>query len=764
MSENQIKIGASLDISKLDQQMSELQRKIKSIRETGPGGTYSQLAQQYRSQGDEQKAQRIEEFRSKQQAISRKELNNDLKQQEKTLQGLMRHYDNLQSGLSKLTEGTDRWIKKSKELKSTFEEINTTVSGINSGMSATGQAGQPGKPGMPGQLGKLTFAGVAGTIAAVADYGNKLNKQVGTYPEKLAQRGAEIASTVSEMNRLQMKGKGYEMSLFAPERMKALERASKRVEKEKTSDKVDLFKDVAVGAGAGAAFGSVVPIVGTAAGTIIGGGVGFGKAMLDDRKRSMVFNQDEYKKEMGAIFSGTYKEQLAAERAQSFKKDLAAQFFGRESGRFRGLQRQFGMSDEDLYLGDNSLFRKNARAGYGMDTMTQAMQGISAAGGPTKVSIGGAGIAAQMQRNMDLTNAPQLLGKISGATGINEIQSKDSIIRMFTEGVRIGLDTSETRDFLQTAADTAYRTGGGLEAITGLLSAGVQGTGLQSTRGIEAAQNALERIKQQTSEMGGLTGQYGIAGLQDKEITNLLGGKSLSMGETGYILGTDISKITDEYPQALLEGRGLEAGPEQIKALKEEIIKKKTSAILNTSEQEESLKEYQKMQENPGAYTDKQRRAIEKRANEAMGLSQQGFLNLENPEKKALLGVTSRALAGKVTSDLTPEEIAASEDKYKTDRKKTVDELEKSAAMDAAGALLNLKDKANELITAFQANVTAGEKAAQAAQGLSNLAAILGEIKDPKELEKIKSFLNKNLEKENVDTNNMGAPGSGENN
>jgi hypothetical protein len=758
MSENQIKIGASLDISKLDQQMSELQRKIKSIRETGPGGTYSQLAQQYRAQGDDQKAQRIEEFRNKQQAISRKELNNDLKQQEKTLQGLMRHYDNLQSGLSKLTEGTDRWIKKSKELKSTFEEINTTVSGINSGMSVAGQAGQPG------QLGKLTFAGVAGAIAAVADYGNKLNKKVGTYPEKLAQREAEIASTVSEMNRLQMKGKGYEMSLFAPERMKALERASKRVEKEKTFDKVDLFKDIAAGAGAGAAFGSVVPIVGTATGTIIGGGVGFAKAMLDDRKRSMLFNQDAYQKELGSVFSSTYKEQLAAERAKSFEKDLAAQFFGRESGRFRGLQRQFGMSDEDLYLGGESLFRKNARAGYSMDTMTQAMQGISAAGGPTKVSIGGAGIAAQMQRNMDLTNAPQLLGKISGATGINEIQSKDSIIRMFTEGVRIGLDTSETRDFLQTAADTAYRTGGGLEAITGLLSAGVQGTGLQSTRGIEAAQNALERIKQQTSEMGGLTGQYGIAGLQDKEITNLLGGKSLSIGETGYLLGNDISKITDEYIQALLEGRELEAGPEQIKALKEEIIKKKTSAILQTSEQEESLKEYQKMQENPGAYTDKQRRAIEKRANEAMGLSQQGFLNLENPEKKASLGVTSMALTGKVTSDLTPGEIAASEEKYKTDRKRAVDEAEKSAAMDAAGSLNNLREKAEALVIAFQANVTAGENAAKAAQGLSNLATILGEIKDPKELEKIKGFLNKNLEKENVDTNNMGAPGSGENN
>jgi hypothetical protein len=132
---------------------------------------------------------------------------------------------------------------------------------------------------------------------------------------------------------------------------------------------------------------------------------------------------------------------------------------------------------------------------------------------------------------------------------------KDEIIRMYAEATRIGLDTSETRDFLQAAADVGYRTGGNLENISNLLSAGVQGAGLEGPRGIEAAQTALEKIRQQTSEMGGLTGQYGIAELRSKEITKSLGGTGLDMGETAYLLGTDITKISDEYIQNLLENQ-----------------------------------------------------------------------------------------------------------------------------------------------------------------------------------------------------------------
>ena len=112
------------------------------------------------------------------------------------------------------------------------------------------------------------------------------------------------------------------------------------------------------------------------------------------------------------------------------------------------MQRGFGLSDQDLFMGPESILQRAGRAGYDMDTMTQSMMGIQAGGGPTGVAVRGAQIAAQMQRNLNLTNAPQLMGRISGATGMDEIKSKDEIIRMYAEGTRIGLDTSEVRDYM----------------------------------------------------------------------------------------------------------------------------------------------------------------------------------------------------------------------------------------------------------------------------------------------------------------------------
>lgn len=404
------------------------------------------------------------------------------------------------------------------------------------------------------------------------------------------------------------------------------------------------------------------------------------------------------------------------------------------------MQRGFGLSDEELFKGDQSIFRRAAKSGYDMDTITQAMQGISAAGGSTRVATGGAQIASQLQRNLDLTNAPQLLGKVSGGTGMNEIRSKDEIIRMYAEATRIGLDTSETRDFLQAAADIGYRTGGDLENITSLLSAGVQGAGLEGPRGVEAAQTALEKIRQQTSEMGGLTGQYGIAELKGKEITKSLGGTGLDMGETAYLLGTDVTKISDEYVQTLLEKRGQKAGPEEIKALKEQIIKGKTKATLRTDEQEKALEEYQKTQEGSGVYSPEAKRAAKFKAEEQFGLAQgTGFLGLGEPEKGAVLGQMGAGLGGLVSPDLT-KKIEETKKRYETESSRMVDEEEKSAAMDAAGSLLNLKEQAEALTTAFKANVTAGENAAKMFQNLGNLADILGKIKNPDDIEKIKNF------------------------
>ena len=213
------------------------------------------------------------------------------------------------------------------------------------------------------------------------------------------------------------------------------------------------------------------------------------------------------------------------------------------------------------------------------------------------------------------------------------------------------------------------------------------------------------------------------------------------MGETAYLLGTDITKISDEYVQNLLEKRGQKAGPEEIKALKEQIIKGKTRAGLRTDEQEKALEEYQKTQEGSGVYSPQAKREARFKAEEQMGLVQgTGFLGLGEPEKGAYMGQVTAGLGGLVSPDLTQktEEIKK---RYETETGRMVDEEAKSAAMDTAGALLNLKEQAEALTTAFKANVTAGENAAKVAQNLGNLADILGKIKDPNEIEKIKNFI-----------------------
>lgn len=759
-SKNKIEIVANVDSSGFDQKISELQRKLKSLRETGPSGTYAQLAQTYRSQGNEQAAQRTEQYRENVNKQLRTQLARDLQQQESLLNknesAQKRVRDSLENTLK-----TQQNINKAKELEISLAErhlkISENISNINKAMIATGGgAGGGGDiplgPRGPGGTGRGMFGALAdpkilAAIGSAIGFGGEAYRKIARYPETIAQREATIAGMTSETARLQAQGKGYEMSLFAPERAKALQRASAAVGAEKFGD----ITKIAAGGIAGYMGGRVI---GAGLGTWIGGGIGslFGGAgaipgaaignwaggylggmagaavgsLYDNRRRSMLLDPNAYQKEMGAVFSETYQQQLAAERAKSYEKDFAAQFFERESGRFRGLQRGFGLSDEELFRGDQSIFRRAARAGYDMDTITQAMQGISAGGGPTSVVRGGGQIAAQLQRNLDLTNAPQLLGRISGVTGKNEIQSKDEIIRMYAEATRIGLDTSEIRDYMQTAADIGYKTGGNLETISNLLSAGVEGTGLKSTRGIEAAQTALERVRQQTSEMGGLTGQYQIAELSGKDITEALGGKGLSAEELSYVGATDITKIDDKYLSYLLRKRGQKADSAQIENLRKRITTGKTKSTIWRKPEEDLYKELQ----DPNI-TAQRREDIEQELKGFKSIKSGDFAKLGLKEQEAEIGITAEAYGGK-TSKITEEEkarIAKEVEKPTTGRMADLAETSKAAG-DLAGSLYNLNKQAQNLINSFEKNAQMGEAAAGAAANLRNLSTILENIKD----------------------------------
>ena len=732
MADNQIKISVNLDSTEFDQNFKRIMDQVNKLRQAAgnvPGlGASSANASSSKAGGLNQN-------------INASQSDKSLQGLQKTLEGLTGRTDTFTKSLSTLSKTLDDLSSKAQQAAANTAQAQAVAQKTApSGNVPTAPAGVaiPGidqQGGIQGLLKALKFKGPAaglGAIGTAIGYAGELNKQIGTYPERVAKKEANIADMQSEMMRLQAQGKGYERFLFEPERAKALERASTRVEKEKTSDATSLVGTVLGGAALGAAGGSLFGGIGAIPGALIGGATAFGTTMLtSDRKRSMLFDQDAYKKEMGSVFAGTYKEQVEAERRKSYKKDLAGQFFEQESGRFRGLQRQYGLSDEDLFQGDQSIFRKGAKAGYNLDTMTQAMQGISAGGGPTAVATGGgAEIAAKMQRNMDLTNAPELLGRISGATGMGAEESKNEIFRMYEQAQKLGLGQTEVSGLLQTGANMQYNTGGDLQAITGLLSAGLEGSGLKTGRGIEYSKAALDQLRQQTSETGGLTAQYGLAELGGEKINKLLGTRmvdgeevqnELNIGEKAYLLGTDVTKLSDDYLKNLLKSKDQKADPESIANLKKEITKGKTRSTLRTDKQEKLLEQYQ-----TAKGPDKEQ-LMYKLQNE-FALKDSSFQGLPEAQQKSQIEQAAAGLSGDIS---TQKATGSAGSKFETQSKKAADEKEAGQAMaDAAGNLKNLNEQIPGLVESFSKLKTAGEDAAAKWAQIKHLSDLLENTTD----------------------------------
>jgi hypothetical protein len=776
MADNQIKISVNLDSKELDQKFSGIMKKLQQMREAANDANKAMSGVTATGAGSQAKA-----GGTANQGVNAQQSDRSLQGLQKTLSSLTDRTDTFNKSLSNLSKTLDDLSNKAQQAATATQQQATATqqqasSSGGGGPSGTGGPTPPNPPNPPnppsgGGFGIPIpkFSKILGLAGTALTAGGSFYKQIQTYPERIAQREASIAGMQSEAMRLQAQGKGYEMPLFAPERARALERAQKRVGAEKVSDMTGLGGTVLGGAALGAfssakfaapllaaPMGLGIPLYAGAVGlgALGGGASAFGGAMaLSDRKRSMIFDQDAYKKEMGSVFAGTYKEQFEAERRKSYQKDLAGQFFEQESGRFRGLQRQYGLSDEELFQGNQSIFRKGARAGYNLDTMTQAMQDISAGGGPTAVATGGAQIAAKMQRNMDLTNAPELLGRISGATGMGAEESKNQIFRMYEQAQKLGLGQTEVSGLLQTGANMQYNTGGDLQAITELLSAGLEGSGLKTGKGIEYSKAALDQLRQQTSEMGGLTGQYGLAELGGKNINKLLGtrmvdGKEvqneLGIGEKAYLLGTDITKVSDEYLKGILEDKGQKADKESVANLRKEITKGKTRSTLRTDKQEELLKQYQTAK---GPEKEKIMRSLK---GEFAAIQGESFTKLSEDQQESKIAQAAAGLSGDIFTSKTTGEAGK---KYETQSKRAADEKESAQAMDVAGSLKNLDEQIPGLIESFKSLKNAGEDAAAKWAQLKHLSDLLQNTTDTQKQQTEKDINNlPNADAKNVNT------------
>lgn len=238
-----------------------------------------------------------------------------------------------------------------------------------------------------------------------------------------------------------------------------------------------------------------------------------------------------------------------------------------------GAQRQLGLSDDQLrgnaYGTSGGFYGNIENAGFTDQQGRAAASNIIGAGGSTRSARGNALTSLQAERNLDVTNASQVLGKLSGSIG-SDSGSKDAFIKILAEGTRTGLDASqyreENRKFIESAATIVNRSGAssseGLDQIMSVVGRFFGGD--KTTRGIEAGQNAYELYRGKSIEQSGPGGTMRAAGIIKNPILN-----KLDTFSRAALFNIPIDQLTTDNPlvQNLAENAsrsGTPVSPEQI--------------------------------------------------------------------------------------------------------------------------------------------------------------------------------------------------------
>lgn len=268
---------------------------------------------------------------------------------------------------------------------------------------------------------------------------------------------------------------------------------------------------------------------------------------------------DAQQKQFNAIKNGpeeALRTAVADRFRQTYKSDLA-------------IQRQLGLNDEQLRgnglgLGNTGLYGKANEAGFLDEQARGAAGNIISAGGSTRSARGNAITALQAERNLDITNASQVLGKLSGSIG-SETGSKDAFVKILAEGTRVGLDGSqyreENRKFIESAASIVGQSGAtsnqGLDQVMELVGKFFGSD--KTTKGIEAGQNAYDLYRQKSMEQGGPTGAMRAAGIMKDTALS-----KLDTFSRAALFNTPTDQLTSDNPQVRYWAKKAGVSPEEL--------------------------------------------------------------------------------------------------------------------------------------------------------------------------------------------------------
>jgi hypothetical protein len=337
-------------------------------------------------------------------------------------------------------------------------------------------------------------------------------------------------------------------SFWTQERARSASRALEAMNSGMTADKMGLAGNMlkwggagmASGAGIGAGLGTALfPGVGTAAGAGIFGALGgaggaiTGLLRADPRERALGLSQlpfiggrykQQYESMVAQQVAGDYQGGIESEKNMNPYKKAASADYEQNFMRNLQFQRSLGFNNDQMY-GSNGFMRGAIGNGFTPEMAMEMSGNILGAGGSTRMARD-SGFGLQLQRGMDLTNAGQVLGTLSGSIGGSE-STKQATIKLLAEGMKLGLDDSkfaeENRKFTQAAAEAIAKSGTSNQDDFERIAAKFGSFMNENTsKGIESARGAYQEYQKMSSETTGPRGVMRAAGfMSDPDLNKL---------------------------------------------------------------------------------------------------------------------------------------------------------------------------------------------------------------------------------------------------
>jgi hypothetical protein len=525
------------------QMQTQLNQRLSSMGYGGlPGSPDYEKTQQARRKSETEQKRYVEDLLKTQEKLAKNEEKLfRLKQQGKNVDKDMADLSAAKlKNEGMLTAATEKRVRTYRELLSNMEKEYKMggVAGVKEAWRGMGGAEKAG-------FAATTAGGAIGLIARTVQY--------------MARRPIEIAamqgSAVSGLTGLQLSqartGEYTYEGMFGNDRNKATAAAGKAKGMGEIADWGKLIAGAAIAGGALLAIPTGGLSLGGAA--AIAGGIGLASSShgVWDSQKYKAYQAQQYTQDFTTVLQSEHETQPLRKAAIDRLKDTA--------GRDIGMQRALGLGDQGYYGGGGYL-QGQMGLGFTDQMVTQASQGILGAGGSSAMARQ-SGTALQAERGLNLTNAPQLLGMLSGTQSIPE-NSKKSLISIFAQGFDSSKYAEENRKFMQGVTQEIFKGGttsvDSAEKIAALMRSTITGT--PTTRNIEAGQSAFQAFQGAGSSTTGYLGGINVASaMGDKDFR-----KIKDPAELEGLISTPYSQIDENDPGLIDSAKRMGISPKAL--------------------------------------------------------------------------------------------------------------------------------------------------------------------------------------------------------